>query len=236
MAKFKRKGGKGKAKVDKRQNKRIKKLELMVNPEPKMLQQAEAEGACAVTLAMYSPFTIAQGLLGTNRIGNQINPVYLRFHWQFRNTATDVYHYARLFVFQDVAYNGGTVSDANTMYSTSAAGYTFGDFNYGSNVEPRKSSWLGQKLDHRIKVLYDTGNITLAPGQSAGAFNVVGGANGTVKQVKKIMKIRPGTQIQYIGTGSSLADIGNGHIWIATVADSTAVFEQGVYSTMYYDS
>jgi len=209
---------------DKKQDKRIASLQRQIGkPEIKM-NEANIIGntACAITCTHRLISSIAQNATPYGRDGTKVSPIGIHVDWTFQNTDTLNVHTARLILYR--LLDDTPPSDANI--------FEIGAANTAGNLDIAKfvtfSKW-GYHQQGTMEILYDSGQIPLAPNNNALSIS-----DTFQKRFHFWKKVNRKKTINFTGTGATSGN--RGDILLLTFADAITVVERGSTNIYYTDS
>lgn len=224
----KRRGRRGKKGIDKKQNRRIKRIENVLRPELKDYVPALSSGASTGTgsLDVYYPFAMAQGNTSITRVGLNISArsLEVRMHVaQASTTSRDCFQWALL---QDDGFSGARLTDASLRYDmTSGLTATLGGWNTIS-VKPYRAykGLSGAELNkRRVKVLYESPMYYMAPFDHTADQTYQGaGASGKLTITKRFVWPR-GKNINFVTSAAGATGAGCGTLIIVHWTVGTGV-------------
>lgn len=224
---------KNKKSKDAQQDKRIAKVERMVNQIE--VKQAEPFLIGLTAMALIPTYrcitTMAQGITKYTRIGNKIQPIELLVNWLIQNTDPANTLNARALIVRLERPNStgaGNLPNFNELFcDPSAAGSVFAPLAYNGSV---KYNNRGYENDGPLTVLWDSGVINLHPVNAAATLM----DSRFTYNIRKRIKCNLRKQANFDDT--TAASNQNGHYFLITFATGVTAFERGSLSCTFADS
>lgn len=220
------KGRKKKVQKDKKQDKRIRNLELTVSPEVKDTGFGQILTATTGTFTLqYAPLIPSQGVLSSERIGLDLNVHGIDFRYYFANGNVNTFNYGQCWIIRDMGQAGAQLTDAQMRYSTATAiQNALSGWNTNRVTPPMnfKNKLVRDQEKNRIQILYESPLFNLAP-FSYVATQTYQGPTTQIMRHKRLRFTTP-KKIKLLGVGSTIASAGMGTIQVVWAGSTSDVF------------
>lgn len=215
----------GKKTKDKKQDKRIAKIETHISAtELKYIGAYFASAPGAIAGQSYYLYPLPQGNNVGERNGDTIKPMITKFSWWFQNSSITDYSFVRGLLVR-INNTAGVVSNAN-MFDVAGGLNTTAQFNpVYTHISGIKDKFVKTGVEYDI--IYDTGPIALAP------FVANTGGNKNFIQVKKTFRHNKRKPVRFNGTALNNVTAGS-LVWL-TYVQAVAVVNGGQFTSYYLD-